>query len=328
MARLFPKRISLALQGGGSHGAFTWGVLDRLLEEERIRLDGVSGASAGAINAALLASGLTEGGRKGARRALDRFWVSIMTSLPNPAIEALVMLTRFLAPAQFNPLNLNPLRDLLAAQVDFERLRRECRLELFVAATEVASGMPRIFRTHEMCAEVLLASACLPTLHHPVEIDGTLYWDGGLTANPPLRPLIYECSARDLVLVLLGPRQPALIPKTAEEILRRFSEISFSASLYSELQGIALAKQAAERRPFSLGGLERRLRALNLHAIGPTESVNRLAPLSRFETHAAHLRMLREEGRAQADAWLQQKFESIGERSTLSFNANLLPVAG
>jgi NTE family protein len=201
---LAKKKISLALQGGGSHGAFTWGVLDRLLEDERIALQGVSGASAGAINAALLASGLTEGGPEGARRKLGQFWQSIMTSLPNPAMQALLMLTRFLAPAQLNPLNLNPLREILAAQIDFERLRRECRLALFVAATEVGSGMPRIFRTSEITAEVLLASACLPSVHHAVEIEGKAYWDGGLTANPPLRPLIYECEARDLLLVRLG----------------------------------------------------------------------------------------------------------------------------
>jgi NTE family protein len=152
-SQLNNRSISLALQGGGSHGAFTWGVLDRLLEDQRIEFEGASGASAGAINAALLASGLTEGGRTGARQALGQFWQSIMTSLPNPAMQALVMLTRFLAPAQLNPLNLNPLRDILTAQIDFERLRRECRLALFVAATEIASGMPRIFRTSEMSAE-------------------------------------------------------------------------------------------------------------------------------------------------------------------------------
>jgi NTE family protein len=165
-------------------------------------------------------------------------------------------------------------------------------------------------------------------VHHAVEIDGKAYWDGGLTANPPLRPLIYECAARDLVLVRLGPGQPAPIPQTADDIWRRFSEISFGASLYSELQGIALAKQAAGQRPFSTGGLERRLRGLNLHAIGPTESLARLDPLSRFDTHAAHLRMLYEEGRVQAHTWLEAHFDSIGVRSTLSFNARLLPVPG
>jgi len=311
------KRISLALQGGGSHGAFTWGVLDRLLEEERISLDGLSGASAGAINAAVLAHGITEGGRAGARRALSQFWESIMTGLPNPATQALLMLTRFLAPAQLNPLNLNPLRDILSAQIDFLRLRRECRLALFIAATEVSSGMPRIFRNAEMSVEVLLASACLPSLHHPVEIDGKAYWDGGLTANPPLRPLVYECKARDIVLVLLGPRGDGAIPRTAEDIWRRFNEISFSSALFSELQGIALAKEHASRQPYSLGRLERRLRALNLHAIRPSESMSRMDSLSRFETHAAHLRTLYQEGRTQAQLWLAENFDALGARSTL-----------
>src|SRR3989441_3276781 len=258
------KAISLALQGGGSHGAFTWGVLDRLLEEERVALDGISGASAGAINAAVLAHGLTEDGRAGARAALARFWESVMTNPPfdvrthggasapgasNPVVESLLMMSRFLSPYQFNPLNVNPLRELLASQIDFGRLRAQRKLELFIAATEVGSGMPRIFRTRELTLDMLLASACVPSLHHPVDIDGVAYWDGGLTANPPLRSLLYQCEAADILIVLLQPSRRLETPKTAEDIWRRFNEISFSSALFSELQGIALAKQEAERHP-------------------------------------------------------------------------------
>ena len=239
--------ISLALQGGGSYGAFTWGVLDRLLEDERIELKGVSGASAGAINAAGLAHGLTIGGRQGARRALADFWNSVAGTLPGSLAGSLVFLTRFLSPSQINPFNLNPLRDILAAQLDFERLRSACELPIFISATNVRTGMPRLFRTREISAEVLLASACLPSIHRTVEIDGEAYWDGGLSANPPVRPLLYECEAADIVMVLLHAERRPELPVTADDISARWTELSFSATLFSELDGISLAKREAER---------------------------------------------------------------------------------
>jgi NTE family protein len=334
------KAVSLALQGGGSHGAFTWGVLDRLLEDERIALGGVSGASAGAINAVVLAHGLTAGGRAGARAALTRFWESVMTNPPfdlrthngvasprasNPAVESLLMMSRFLSPYQFNPLNVNPLGEILASQIDFERLRARCELELFIAATEVSSGMPRTFRTRELTADMLLASACVPSLHHPVNIDGAAYWDGGLTANPPLRPLLYQCEAADILIVLLQPSRRLETPKTAEDIWRRFNEISFSSALFSELQGIALAKQEAERHQLpSVGRLERRLKRLNMHCISPPAAVSRMHPLSRLDTHSTLIKMLHHEGRAQAATWLEENFRWIGKRSTFSFAPHLI----
>jgi len=334
------KSVSLALQGGGSHGAFTWGVLDRLLEEERVALDGISGASAGAVNAVVLAHGLTADGRAGARSALTRFWESVMTNPPfdvrthngaaasasNVAVETLLMVSRFLSPYQFNPLNVNPLSEILASQIDFDRLRAQCKLELFIAATEVSSGMPRIFRTRELTIDALLASACVPSLHHPVTIDGVAYWDGGLTANPPLRPLLYQCEAADILIVLLQPSRRLETPKSAEDIWRRFNEISFSSALFSELQGIALAKREAEREQrFSFGRLERRLRRLNMHCISPPEAVGRMHPLSRMDTHSALIKMLHREGREQAGAWLEENFRLIGKRSTFSFAPHLTP---
>ena len=318
--------LSLALQGGGSHGAFTWGVLDRLLEDERIAIDGISGASAGAVNAVLVAQGLARGGRGAARQALQAFWEATMTALPNPAVEALVTLTRFLAPAQFNPLNLNPLRELLARQIDFELIRSASPVRLFISATNVATGMPRIFGTREVSLEVLLASTCLPHLHAAVEIDGAAYWDGGLTANPPLRPLVYQCRASDVLMILLQPERAAR-PKTAEAIWARVNEISFSSTLHSELQGISLAKQAAESRAFSLGMLERRLRRLNLHAIGPTESVSAMDGASRLKTDARLLSLLHREGHAQAERWLRANFAQLGRRSTLPVAVHLRAAA-
>ena len=299
------RGISLALQGGGSYGAFTWGVLDRLLEDASIEIKGVSGASAGAINAAVLAHGLTTGGRQGARRALADFWGSVAGTMPGSLVESLVFLTRFLSPAQFNPFNLNPVRDILSAQIDFERLRVASDLPIFISATNVRTGMPRLFRTGEITAEVLLASACLPSMHRTVEIDGEAYWDGGLSANPPVRPLLYECEASEIVLVLLHADRRE-VPVSAEDIAARWTELSFSAALFSELEGISLAKREAERSPVSIGYLERRLRRLKLHRICAPEAMNRMSMQSRLNTHSAFMESLFEAGRTRADAWLRE----------------------
>lgn len=336
------KPVTLALQGGGSHGAFTWGVLDRLLEDERIDIEGISGASAGAINAVILAHGITVGGREGARRALETFWRSVACKTPLdlaparwfalkdtsardpvPAVNAFLFLTRFFSPYQLNPLNLNPLRDILAAQVDFERIRANCPIKLFVAATRVATGELRLFSTRELTLEVLLASACLPSLNHSVEIDGEAYWDGGLTANPPLRPLLYECEARDMLVVLVHPLRRSGTPATADEISHRLTEISFSSPLSSELRGIALAKQEAERGWFSVGRLERRLRGLNLHLIRSRHFMSRLGVLSRLNTAADFIEALRKDGRNRASAWLRTHCRPAGARSTFALGGLL-----
>ena len=309
-----PRGISLALQGGGSYGAFTWGVLDRLLEDASIEIKGVSGASAGAINATLLAHGLTIGGRQGARRALAEFWDSVAGTMPGSLVDSLVFLTRFLSPSQFNPFNLNPVRDTLAALIDFERLRTHCDLPIFVSATNVRSGMPRLFRTGEISVDVLLASACLPSMHRTVEIDGEAYWDGGLSANPPVRPLLYECDTADIVLVLLHPDRRPKVPVSAEDIAARWTELSFSAALFSELDGISLAKQEAERSTGWLGGrLERRLRRLNLHRICAPEAINGMSMHSRLNTQSAFMGSLYAAGRAQADAWLREPGRFTGD---------------
>ena len=326
------KRITLALQGGGSHGAFTWGVLERLLGDGRIAIDGISGASAGAINAAVLAHGITAGGREGGIRALDAFWQRMICTVPaggwtfsddpaasrnSPAIDALVFLSRFLSPGQLNPFDLNLLRDILAAQIDFGALRESGRIKLFIAATQVATGKARIFSGSELSLEVLLASACLPSFNQPVEIDGEGYWDGALTANPPLRPLLYHCDAADMLIVAINPRRRHDAPATADEIRQRLTEISFNAAAASELQGIALAKTEAGRGPFALGRLERRLRRLNLHMIDADDFMSRLDITSRLNTDAAFIAALRKEGGERADAWLRDNFRHIGARSSL-----------
>lgn len=337
------KRVTLALQGGGSHGAFTWGVLDRLLEDERIEIEGISGASAGAINAVVLAHGLTTGGRAGARQALKTFWDSVASRIPfgiastpwpaggplaahvpDPATKTVLFLSRFFSPYQLNPFNLNPLRDILAAQLDFERIRSNCPIKLFIAATHVATGRLRLFSRQQLSLDALLASACIPSLNHPVEIDGETYWDGGLTANPPLRALLYECDARDILVVLLHPMRRGKVPATAEEITHRLTEISFGSAFCGELQGIARAKKEAESALFAVGRLERRLRRLNLHLIEAEKLMSRLNVVSRLSTHSAFLEALRDEGRRRAHGWLRGNFRLIGARSSLALGEHLI----
>ena len=198
LRKMRTKVVSLALQGGGSHGAFTWGVLDRLLEEERIDIEAISGASAGAMNAVVLAYGLTIGGREGARQALTDFWATVSSKVPfhfmpeDAAFNTALILARYFSPYQLNPFNVNALRSILASQLDFERLRAECKINLFIATTQISTGTLRLFSNKQVSLDVLLASACLPGLNHAVQIDGEAYWDGGLTANPPMFPLLYQ----------------------------------------------------------------------------------------------------------------------------------------
>jgi len=331
------KELALALQGGGSHGAYTWGVLDRLLEDERMEIEGMSGASAGAMNAVVLADGYTAGGRDGARAALSRFWGSVSDKLghnglaaasavpvPDPTARAYLFLTRFFSPYQLNPLNVNPLRDIVSEQVDFERLRSACRMKLYISATRVSDGALKIFPREELTVAAVLASACLPAIHHSVEVDGVAYWDGGLTANPPLSVLLHKCGARDLLVVALNPQGSEKVPSTAEAIAERLSQINFSSTLSAELQAIALAKAEAERSRFSFGRIDRRLKRLNVHLIDSAQYMATLGPASRYNTDSGFIGALHDEGRASADAWLKRNFRSIGTRSTFALGA-LLP---
>ncbi|NUU01215.1 patatin-like phospholipase family protein [Herbaspirillum robiniae] len=327
------KIVSLALQGGGSHGAFTWGVLDRLLEDGRLSFEGISGASAGAMNAAVMAQGYVQDGREGARASLERFWSSLSTrepfdfiqpdaaaAMPNPTpmpgMQALLAMTRFFSPAQLNPLDINPLRDILVEQVDFERLREQREIKLFIAATQVSTGTLKIFRNRELSVEALLASACLPSLHRPIEIDGEAYWDGGLTANPPIFPLLHSCAARDVMVVLLHPSRRAGTPSTSHDIGQRLSEISFSSAFFTELSGLALAKREAENSTLAFGSLERRLRQLNMHMIDASELMEQLTNLSKLNTQASFIRSLHQQGRERAGEWLEQNFALVGQTST------------
>jgi NTE family protein len=293
------KAINLALQGGGAHGAFTWGVLDRLLEDGRVSLDGISGTSAGAMNAAVAADGFIKGGRAGARQALDRFWRMIadassfsplrptvfdqlrrdwnMDQSPNYVFFDLV--TRLLSPYELNPFNLNPLRDILEATIDFEALRRNEAIQLFITATNVRSGKVRVFDTDEISVNVLMASACLPLLFKAVEIDGESYWDGGYMGNPALFPLVYNCDSRDVVIVQVNPLSRLEVPTSARDILNRINEISFNSTLMREMR-----------------------------ALGTSSKMN---------ADYDFLHYLRELGRAAASLWLDDAWDAVGERSSV-----------
>ena len=224
------KRVSLALQGGSAHGAFTWGVLDRLLEEPHIEVEGVSATSAGAMNAAVMAHGLTTGGRKGAREALEEFWLGVARiSAPLGALQLFELVSRFLSPYQLNPFNYNPLRQLIRQVIDFERLRQGSAIKLFLPATNVRTGKIKVFTDKEITADCVLASACLPFLYQAVEVDGEHYWDGGYMGNPALFPLIYSCQSRDILIVHVNPIERPDRPTSAREIMNRVNEISFSS---------------------------------------------------------------------------------------------------
>lgn len=327
------KTVNLALQGGGAHGAFAWGVLDRLLEDERIDIEGISACSAGAMNAVVLAYGLTEGGRQGAKTALANFWRRIShsgTFSPlqpswldrlmhnhsldsSPAFVAFDLITRLLSPYQFNPLNYNPLRDVLEQSVDFERLRQDCAVKLFLSATNVCSGKVRVFRSDEMSIDAVLASACLPFLFQAVEIDGQHYWDGGYMGNPAIFPLIYNCGSNDVVVVHINPMNRCSEPRTAAEILNRINEISFNSSLMREMRAIAFVTDLIDGGAVKDGTLKRIL----LHSIEAEDFMRELSVSSKLNPDWEFLTHLRDVGREHADTWLAENFDKLNVDSSV-----------
>jgi len=303
-----PQQLSLALQGGGSFGAFTWGVLDRLVEERELHFDTISGASAGAVNAVLLASGLAEGGRDTAKEKLEHFWrrmseaaafISLANAaqIPGMAPAGLGMLTRALAPYQFNPFDLNPLRKALGAEIDFERLRQNAPLHLMIAATRVSDGKLRIFRNDDISLEAVLASACLPQVHRAVEIEGELYWDGGYVANPPLVRLVHESETSNILVVQITPVKIDHPPTTSGEIAKRVDQITFNSSLNSDLDTLELAAEV---------GAGPKIRNLRIDRIAADELVENLAEKSAADLDWPFLIRLRDSGRLAAEKWLRK----------------------
>jgi NTE family protein len=332
-----PVLVDLALQGGGSHGAFTWGVLDRLIEEPWPRIEAISGTSAGAMNAALVADGWTQGGAEGARAALEAYWrrVSQAASLSplqrspldrlmgrrtldtSPAYVVADLMARVLSPYDLNPLGLNPLRTILAESIDFGRLAR-APIRLFITATNVRTGRGRIFRNADITADVLLASACLPTMFQAIEIDGEPYWDGGYAGNPTLTPLVHESDAHDTILVQINPRERSDRPRTANEVLNRLNEISFNSLLMKELRMIELLRQVADPGH----GEGARWAGMHTHRL-MTDTLADFGASSKLNAEWGFVSLLKEEGLRSADAFLAAHGHDLGQRSTADIDVLL-----
>lgn len=324
-----PTPISLALQGGGAHGAFTWGVLDALLEDGRFPITAISATSAGAMNAVALVHGLCMGGPEGARESLARFWQAVAASVSfdgllvgpagnpgfAPAARLFMHWAQLLSPLQLNPLGLNPLRDLLSDQIDFERLRAADAPRLFIAATHANSGRLRIFDNADLSADAVLASACLPALQQAVTIDGEPWWDGGYSANPALFPLVRH-GPSDLMIVMLSPLVYAAAPSGAEEIRARALEFTFNGAFLREATLLAEASAVARGSLWPFGRLERRLARLRTHLIDAEDVLSTLKPESRLIAHLPFLENLRELGRDRAQRWLAATATQVGRRSS------------
>jgi NTE family protein len=335
------KPVNLALQGGGAHGAFAWGVLDRLLEDGRLAFEGVSATSAGAMNAAVLAHGLLHGGPEGARQALADFWRAVADSaelyspfrqmpwlkgfggftLENSPLYLMTdMMLRMFSPYQFNPLNFNPLREVLEAHVDFAALRAASPIRLYLCATNVETGKVRIFDREQLTVEAVLASACLPFLFQAVEIDGEHYWDGGYVGNPAIYPLIYECDSHDVVIVHINPIVRPGVPTTAAEILNRINEVSFNSSLMREMRAIAFVTSLVQRGKLAPD----EMKEMYVHSIRSDETMSELGVSSKLNADWDFLCFLRDRGREEAEAWLAASFDDVGARSSVDIRAAFL----
>jgi len=329
-----PVLVDLALQGGGSHGAFAWGVLDRLLEEPWLKIEGVSGTSAGAMNSALLADGFAAGGAEGARKALDSYWQRVSEAARfspfqrgpvdrllgrwsldhSPMFVFMDMMSRLYSPYDLNPGGYNALAPILAEQIDFDRLRNS-PIKVFITATNVRTGRPRIFRNADITPEVLLASACLPTLFQAVEIDGEPYWDGGYSGNPTMAPLVNELESDDTILIPINPVERPGTPKTAHDILNRLNEVSFNAVLIKELKMMALLRRVANAESGE-GAAWGRMR---VHMVR-NRIMDKLGASSKLNAEWEFVSMLREEGRKAGEEFLTQHADDIGKRSTLDID--------
>ncbi|EHQ53287.1 patatin [Ectothiorhodospira sp. PHS-1] len=331
------KTVDLALQGGGAHGALTWGVLDRLLADPRIHISSVSGTSAGAMNAVVMADGLDRGGREGARDALTAFWKAVSDAARFSPIQRTIwdrlsgrfsmdhspgylffeQLTRQFSPYELNPLNINPLRDLVAEQIDFERVNHCSELKVFVTATNVRTGRGRIFTQPELTVDTVMASACLPFMFQAVEINGEAYWDGGYIGNPALYPLVEDTATRDLIIVQINPMVREELPRTGRDIINRLNEITFNASLIKELRAIELLHQLIEAEQLE----SERYRDIFVHLIHAHEELKDLDASSKLNAEWDYLIHLRDRGRAWADGFLERHFDDLGQRSSFDLKS-------
>ena len=322
------KSLALALQGGGAHGAFTWGVLDALLEDGRLGIEAISGASAGAMNAVVLVSGFLQGGADEARAGLERFWrrVSLdggLTAGQRAVFDRMLdywggrawgdILTRMASPYETNPLNINPLREILSELVDFERVRAARDVQIHVAATNVWTGKIALFSCESLTPDHVMASACLPTVFQAVEIEGVPYWDGGYLGNPPLYPLYHGTRTNDLLLVQINPVERRETPRTAQEIHERLHEIIFNGNLMRELRGLDFVQGLVAQGQLP----DNRYRRILAHRIDGAGVLDTYAASSRMNAEWNFFLRLRDAGRTATKAWLTRHYESVGREGTL-----------
>jgi NTE family protein len=336
------KKINLALQGGGAHGAFTWGVLDHLLQDERLVIEGISGASAGALNAVMLADGLARGGRAEARKRLADFWrgASADGNLPrvqravidrlfsffpfegSPAAAWLDVLAQFVSPYDFNPLNINPLKELIEKFVDFDALQRCTEPQLFISATNVTTGRLRVFAGPKVTADAVMASACLPTLFRAVEIDGVPYWDGGYMGNPAIFPFFRATETEDVLVVQINPRVRKVAPTSSTEIMNRLNEITFNSSLLSEFRAIDFVRRLIDQKRLPRGTGPGEYRRVNVHRIALDEAFRKLTAASKLSSDYDFFVMLRNGGRRAARNFLDAHFDDLGRDGTVDLRAD------
>ncbi len=338
------KTVNLALQGGGAHGAYAWGILDYLLEDGRLHVEGFTATSAGTMNALAFTQGMQEGGAPRAREKLEEFWYEIsregnvyspVRGLPlermmgfgngeNPyAYFMFDTITRMLSPYQFNPFDVNPLRDVLARCIDFDTVRKCDCMKLFISATNVKTGKVKIFDTAEMTLDVALASGCLPFLFKAVEIDGEYYWDGGYMGNPALYPLFYETGSEDIILINLNPIERDEVPTTAPEIMNRINEISFNSSLLKELRAVGFVKKLIEQDMIKDEHKDK-YKDLRIHPVRADDSMKEFSVASKFDTDWHFLTDLRDLGRLQMKNWMDETYDNIGVRPSVDLNAEFL----
>ncbi|VEG91520.1 patatin-like phospholipase family protein [Legionella spiritensis] len=336
------KIINLALQGGGAHGALAWGVLDKLLEDGRIEFDSISATSAGAMNAVILTQGIASGGNRGARELLHRFWKEIsdvgqiyspvhitqyeqlLNIAPelSPTYFLFDMMTKLFSPYQFNPINFNPLRDILESMVDFKQVRTCKSPRLHISATNVRTGKIKVFNNEEISLDAIMASSCLPYLFQSVNIGSESYWDGGYMGNPALYPLIYNSKSPDILIVHINPIQREEVPQSASEIINRINEISFNSSLMREMRAIAFVSKMLDE-----GWLKeeyaKKMKRMFIHAIRADKAMEESSVASKFNTDWEFILLLHDVGRELATTWLEQNFNHLGVSSSIDINEYL-----